>query len=134
MFESPTPSPEPIPQKPEGSQEFVPITRAEVVAALDEFGITDPRGMAALREYEETLVAATEVIASLDSQGGLRAEVGRAILLAEMYGETKKYKEEMKPTLEEALVLASQTDDMSDLVDRIYDLLDRLEKLAGEGN
>jgi len=129
MFESPQmPGSEEAPDKVEGKAEFAPITQAEVVAALDEFGITDPRAMAALRHYEESLAAATEVIAALDSQGGLRAEVGRAIRLAELYGATKKYQDEKRATLEEALVLASQSDDMGDLVNQIYDLLDLVDQ------
>jgi len=121
MFELP-PTP---PSSPETS-EFIPITKVEVVTALDEWGITDPRAMAALREYEESLSAATDVIASLDSHGAMRAEVGRAMLLAQVYGETKKYKDEQRATLEEALMLASQADDMADLVSQIYDTLDSL--------
>jgi hypothetical protein len=125
MFEGPqVPGKENAPDKVEGKAEFVPITQAEVVDALDTFGITDPRAMAALREYEESLAAATEVIAVLDSQGGLRAEVGRAMRLAELYGATKKYQNEKRATLEEALVLASQSDDMVDLVTQIYEMLD----------
>jgi hypothetical protein len=106
------------------SREFIPITRAEVVTALDEWGITDPRATAALHQYEEELSAATDVIASIDPHGAVRAEINRAMLLSQLYGETKNYKDERRATLEEALVLASQSDENTDLVEQIYSLLE----------
>jgi hypothetical protein len=112
------------PEAVEHSQEFIPITKAEVVTALDEWGITDPRAMAALREYEEGLSAATDVIASIDSHGAVRAEINRAMLLAQLYGETQKYKDEQRATLEEALVLASQSDEDADLAEQILAILE----------
>lgn len=108
------------------SPENIPVTKDEVVTALDAYGPEDQEARALLIKYEDQCRAEADREAAAQSESAEvsdRANIICAIKMAELYLATENYKHFGEEALEQAWEAASQNKE------RNKDLLEQIESL-----